>query len=139
VLYARDEANASVLEVLRTSGVQDAERAVSELAIPPVNVKHYIEVHIEQGPVLEAVDQPVGVVSAILGQTWLLVSAGVVGGRQGRRLRVQVLAGLCIGSVCGRCRAAVQWALHMLRACLGMQDQGLDGCRTMLLQCDTGS
>jgi hypothetical protein len=74
VLFARDEANASVLEVLRTNGVLNAEHAVSELAIPPVNVQHYIEVHIEQGPVLEGEDQPLGVVSAILGQTWLLVS-----------------------------------------------------------------
>lgn len=106
MLYARDEANASVLEVLRTNGVQEPERAVSELAIPPVNVKHYIEVHIEQGPVLESVDQPVGVVSAILGQTWLLVS-GCVCGKKARQ-EVCRHAACCVQVLCAQmpcCRA----------------------------------
>lgn len=33
----------------------------------------YVEVHIEQGPVLESRNQPLGVVSGIIGQTFLLV------------------------------------------------------------------
>ncbi len=33
----------------------------------------YVEVHIEQGPVLESRNQPLGVVSSIIGQTFLLV------------------------------------------------------------------
>jgi allantoate deiminase len=34
----------------------------------------YVEVHIEQGPVLESLNEPLGVVAGISGQTWLAVS-----------------------------------------------------------------
>jgi hypothetical protein len=44
VLFARDEDNSSVIEVLRSNGVPDPQAAVGELAIPPIDVKHYIEV-----------------------------------------------------------------------------------------------
>ena len=37
-------------------------------------VKGYVEVHLEQGPVLEMAGQPLGVVSSIAGQTRLWVS-----------------------------------------------------------------
>ncbi|MEH3144731.1 MAG: allantoate amidohydrolase [Methylobacterium frigidaeris] len=42
---------------------------IAALARRPGDVAGYLEVHIEQGPVLEARDQPVGVVSAIAGLT----------------------------------------------------------------------
>lgn len=37
---------------------------------PPIG-RAYLELHIEQGPVLDDLDQPVGIVSGILGITWL--------------------------------------------------------------------
>ncbi len=39
-----------------------------------MQVKAYVEVHLEQGPVLEAAGKPLGVVTAIAGQTRLSVS-----------------------------------------------------------------
>jgi allantoate deiminase len=42
---------------------------IAALARDPATLRGYLEVHIEQGPVLEARDLPVGVVTAIAGQT----------------------------------------------------------------------
>ena len=39
-----------------------------------LQVKQYLEVHLEQGPVLEAAGQPLGAVSAIAGQTRIHVT-----------------------------------------------------------------
>lgn len=39
-----------------------------------LQVKGYVEVHLEQGPVLEVGGHPLGVVSSIAGQTRLSVS-----------------------------------------------------------------
>ncbi len=39
-----------------------------------VQVRGYVEVHLEQGPVLEVTGKPLGVVSSIAGQTRLSVS-----------------------------------------------------------------
>ena len=39
-----------------------------------VKVAGYVEVHLEQGPVLEALGKPLGVVTSIAGQTRLSVS-----------------------------------------------------------------
>lgn len=41
--------------------------SVPELARKPENIRAYLELHIEQGPVLEIVDKPVGVVTGICG------------------------------------------------------------------------
>ncbi|MBL8587307.1 MAG: Zn-dependent hydrolase [Methylobacteriaceae bacterium] len=42
---------------------------VGEAARPPGAIAAYLELHIEQGPVLEAAGRPVGIVTAIAGQT----------------------------------------------------------------------
>jgi allantoate deiminase len=60
----------------RPHGRADAERAVAQHAPlartgVPTGASAYVEVHIEQGPVLEAQSEPLGVVSGIAGQTWL--------------------------------------------------------------------
>ena len=65
-------------------------------AYEPGEAAAYIEVHIEQGPVLEAMDQSLGVVTGIYGQTRL--SADVLGeaghaGTVPMRLRRDALAG----------------------------------------------
>ncbi|EFJ50254.1 hypothetical protein VOLCADRAFT_58608, partial [Volvox carteri f. nagariensis] len=61
-------------------GVADPQAAVAALALDPASISEYIEVHIEQGPVLEARGLPLGVVAGIAGQTRLWVH---VNGTQG--------------------------------------------------------
>jgi allantoate deiminase len=56
----------------------------------------YVEVHIEQGPVLESRNQPLGVVSGIIGQTFFRVDIAGVAGHAGTvpmPLRRDALAG----------------------------------------------
>jgi allantoate deiminase len=56
----------------------------------------YVEVHIEQGPVLEAANQPLGVVTAIAGQTYLTIELSGEAGHAGTvpmLLRRDALAG----------------------------------------------
>ncbi len=48
--------------------------AIRAAAAVPERVRAYVEVHIEQGPVLEDMGLPLGVVTAIAGQTFLSVS-----------------------------------------------------------------
>ncbi len=49
-----------------------------------MQVKAYFEVHIEQGPILESLNEPVGVVAGIAGQTRLYaVVKGEQVGKQG--------------------------------------------------------
>nr|CAB3468668.1 unnamed protein product [Digitaria exilis] len=45
--------------------------AISQTRYNPESVGSYVEVHIEQGPVLEALRYPLGVVKGIAGQTRL--------------------------------------------------------------------
>jgi allantoate deiminase len=69
----------------------------------------YLELHIEQGPVLEAENLPVGVVTAIAGATRLAVSLIGMAGHAGTvpmALRSDALAGAaeCIGAIEDFCR-----------------------------------
>jgi allantoate deiminase len=64
-LDTRDETGVRLADALRTFG-GDPE-ATGRLARDPASVLAYVEMHIEQGPVLEAEGLPVGVVSAIAG------------------------------------------------------------------------
>jgi allantoate deiminase len=69
----------------------------------------YIELHIEQGPVLEAQNLPVGVVTAIAGATRLAARLTGMAGHAGTvpmRLRQDALAGAaeCIGAIEEFCR-----------------------------------
>jgi allantoate deiminase len=77
-LALRDGAGISVLEVLQrwnglTPGRSGKRAGVSALHLKPAHKRGdllgYVEVHIEQGPVLEAKKLAVGVVSAIAGQS----------------------------------------------------------------------
>jgi allantoate deiminase len=56
---------------------------VETCKVNPESLLAYLEVHIEQGPVLEANDLPVGVVSAIAGAKRLLVSVTGMAGHAG--------------------------------------------------------
>jgi allantoate deiminase len=62
---------------------EELRQAVEECAIEAGNVIAYIEPHIEQGPLLELVGEPVGVVTAVAGQTRLTLTWAGPGGHAG--------------------------------------------------------
>jgi allantoate deiminase len=107
VLNARDSAGISMREALSTFGLDPdhigaAARARGELLA-------YLELHIEQGPVLEAQNLPVGVVTAIAGATRLAANLTGMAGHAGTvpmALRRDALAGAaeCITTIEELCR-----------------------------------
>jgi allantoate deiminase len=107
VLGARDSAGLSMREALTNFGLDPADikaaaRARSELLA-------YVELHIEQGPVLEGLHLPVGIVTAIAGATRLAASLTGMAGHAGTvpmLLRRDALAGAaeCIVEIEEFCR-----------------------------------
>jgi allantoate deiminase len=107
VLGVKDEAGISMRDALIQFGLDPdhigaAARARSELLA-------YFELHIEQGPVLEAHNLPVGVVTAIAGATRLAASLTGMAGHAGTvpmALRRDALAGAaeCIVAIEELCR-----------------------------------
>jgi len=81
VLDKRDEQGLSMREVMAAAGLnaQDLGRA----AYPRARALAYVEVHIEQGPVLLDEDLAVGVVSAISGASRFLVEVTGLAGHAG--------------------------------------------------------
>lgn len=78
VLRSQDRDGASMQEAMRAFGLD--ERAIPACAYRKEQVLAYAELHIEQGPVLEAESLPVGVVTAINGFTRKrVVLAGMAG------------------------------------------------------------
>jgi N-carbamoyl-L-amino-acid hydrolase len=67
-LEARDRDGVSVAEALRAIGFAGGEPASVADGAP--RMAAYFEAHIEQGPVLEDADVPIGVVTGALGQRW---------------------------------------------------------------------
>lgn len=57
--------------------------AVGSAAMPREEALAYVEIHIEQGPVLERADRPVGVVTSIAGQYRTRVTVGGMAGHAG--------------------------------------------------------
>jgi allantoate deiminase len=108
VLNAKDRAGISMRDALSQFGLDPdhigaAARARSELLA-------YVELHIEQGPVLEAQNLPVGVVTAISGATRLAASLTGMAGHAGTvpmPLRRDALAGAaeCIVAIEECCRS----------------------------------
>jgi allantoate deiminase len=66
-LAVEDEHGVPLADAVRATG-GDPARIAGRRSAPP-DLAGYLEVHIEQGPVLEARDLPVGVVTAIAGQS----------------------------------------------------------------------
>jgi allantoate deiminase len=93
-LLARTDAEGvSVADAIRGFGLDPA--FVPAAAYAPSQVAGYLECHIEQGPVLEALKQPLGVVTAIVGQSrHALRFVGTAGhaGAQPMELRRDALA-----------------------------------------------
>ena len=93
-LELTDSEGATFTNALRIYG-KDPEK-IAKAAVAPGDAAAFVEIHIEQGPVLEAEDHPLGVVTAIVGQTRLQATVSGVAGHAGTvpmRLRHDALAG----------------------------------------------
>ena len=80
-LSATDRNGVSLKDALIAYG-KDPD-AIAAAPYDPAEAAGYLEVHIEQGPVLESEDQALGVVTAIAGQTRLSVAVGGIAGHAG--------------------------------------------------------
>lgn len=80
VLQTSDKSGVTLQDVLRENSFQGTHETLVRVMYQPESVWGYIEVHIEQGPVLESFGYPVGIVKGIAGQTRLKVT---VTGSQG--------------------------------------------------------
>jgi allantoate deiminase len=91
----KDAAGVSYAEALRAYGKNPDE--VASVALKPQEAAAYVELHIEQGPRLEAENQPLGVVTAMAGQTRLAIDVKGEAGHAGTvpmNLRRDALAGV---------------------------------------------
>jgi allantoate deiminase len=107
VLGTRDEAGVSMREAMLQFGLDPDH--IGAAARAPSELLAYLELHIEQGPVLEKLNLPVGVVSAIAGATRLAASLTGMAGHAGTVpmvLRRDALAGAaeCIVEIEEFCR-----------------------------------
>ncbi|CAL5049153.1 unnamed protein product [Urochloa decumbens] len=80
ILQVSDKSGTTVQDVLKTNSFEATAAAISQARYNPESVGSYVEIHMEQGPVLEALRYPLGVVKGIAGQTRLKV---IVDGSQG--------------------------------------------------------
>jgi allantoate deiminase len=65
-----DDNNITRFEALKTFGFGINPDSIEESIRSIGEIKHYFEIHIEQGPFLERNDYPVGIVSGIAGPSW---------------------------------------------------------------------
>lgn len=75
-LEVTDKSGISVQDALKENSIDITDENLMQLKYDPASVWGYVEVHIEQGPVLEWVGYPLGVVKGIAGQTRLKNSTG---------------------------------------------------------------
>ncbi|XP_040381158.1 probable allantoate deiminase isoform X1 [Oryza brachyantha] len=80
ILQVSDKSGTTVEDALKLNSFEATAATLGEIKYSPESVGSYVEVHIEQGPVLEALRYPLGVVKGIAGQTRLKV---IVSGSQG--------------------------------------------------------
>ncbi|MDQ0172594.1 M20 family metallo-hydrolase [Paenibacillus tundrae] len=80
-LERQDKHGMTRREALESFGCSPAQFA--ESVYPPGAIGAYLELHIEQGPVLESIDAPVGVVTGISGPLWLTVTMKGMAGHAG--------------------------------------------------------
>ena len=81
ILEARDAAGVSLGELMQETGLDPD--AIPSLARDPATLLGYLEVHIEQGPVLLGEDLPVGIVTAIAGAARYAVTITGTAGHAG--------------------------------------------------------
>jgi allantoate deiminase len=106
-LSVRDKSGTSMRDALRAFGL-DPDRVGASARVRR-ELLAYLELHIEQGPVLEQQNLPVGVVTAIAGATRLAARLTGMAGHAGTvpmALRRDALAGAseCIGAIEQFCR-----------------------------------
>jgi allantoate deiminase/N-carbamoyl-L-amino-acid hydrolase len=82
VLQRRDAKGISVGELIGQAGF-NPEEAIPQLARRPADLCGYLELHIEQGPVLLQENLPVGIVTSIAGAARYLVTVMGVAGHAG--------------------------------------------------------
>uniref|UniRef100_A0A0D9WT05 allantoate deiminase n=1 Tax=Leersia perrieri TaxID=77586 RepID=A0A0D9WT05_9ORYZ len=80
ILRVSDKSGTTVQDVLKLNSFEATAAALGQAKYSPESVGSYVEVHMEQGPVLEALRYPLGVVKGIAGQTRLKV---IINGSQG--------------------------------------------------------
>jgi allantoate deiminase len=110
ILELRDAHGVSVGDAIRGFGLDPA--AMAEAQVSPLAFA-YLEMHIEQGPVLESAHRPLGVVEAIVGQSRLLTSFTGKANHAGTtpmRMRHDALA------------AAAEWIVSVERFAGGRED-----------------
>ncbi|UCG98637.1 MAG: hypothetical protein JSW31_06200, partial [Burkholderiales bacterium] len=66
-LDQKDADGITLREAMCAAGLPGTEEAIAACAVEPLRLLGYIEVHIEQGPVLLDRELPVGVVTSIAG------------------------------------------------------------------------
>jgi N-carbamoyl-L-amino-acid hydrolase len=108
-LARRDSSDISLATVLRKEGV-DLE-TIQKLARRPETLRGYLEVHIEQGPVLLQKDLPVGIVTSITGSARYCISVQGAAGHAGTvpmplRRDAAAAAAEIVLAVERRCRAS---------------------------------
>ena len=81
LLEATDAAGVTLAKALDDFGL--GGRSVDTAAYSPQDVLGYVEVHIEQGPVLEAESLPVGIVTSIAGATRMQIHVAGMAGHAG--------------------------------------------------------
>lgn len=94
LLQLRDAEGQSMEAVIRAFGLEPAQ--IPQAAYNPAQVRGFLEFHIEQGPVLEALGYPLGLVEGIVGQSRLEVAFRGKAGHAGTapmHLRKDALAG----------------------------------------------
>jgi len=108
VLESSDAGGVSMREALLRFGL-DPQR-IGRAARRPADVLAYAELHIEQGPVLEAEGLPVGVVTTINGASRFIVDIEGLAGHAGtvpmrRRQDALAAAAECVLAIESRCRS----------------------------------
>lgn len=73
MLQSAGSDGATLAQVLENHGFESSPAGVMAVARNPRSIKGYLEVHMEQGPVLQSSQLPLGVVSGIAGQARLRV------------------------------------------------------------------
>ncbi|PRQ54576.1 putative allantoate deiminase [Rosa chinensis] len=73
----------TIQDAPKKNSIEVTEEHLQQLRYDPNSVWGYVEIHIEQGPVLEWVGFPLGVVKGIAGQTRLKASKVTMRGSQG--------------------------------------------------------
>jgi allantoate deiminase len=81
VLDATDGAGITMRDAMRGAGLEP--QRIADAARRPGDVLAYVELHIEQGPVLESLGLPVGVVTAINGGNRFAIDIGGTAGHAG--------------------------------------------------------